>query len=134
MSSQESKPNQTLTDRDKALMDVRTKAVGFAIDWSKHLATLATGTVVVSGTFLKDLLQKGHAHSWLILLAWGCLILSLIVSSLVVGALITVINNPNKVADIDVYSAPVSGLAVIQATLLFAGLISFVVFVSLNFS
>jgi hypothetical protein len=129
-------PNVTeISERAKALLGVRTQTIGFAIDWCKHLATLATGTIVVSSAFIKDLLNgREVGHKWLVILAWGFLVLSLIVSSLVYGALIAVMNDAKFVQEINVFSKPASGLAMIQSFSLVVGLILFVVFVSLNFS
>jgi hypothetical protein len=132
MNAQDTEPRTTLTDVEKAQLDLRTKSIAAAIDWSKHLATLATGSVVVSGTFLKDLLGPKQCHKWLIILCWGCLIGSLLVNIFVFGAFVARLNDSRRIADIDAYSSPGRGLAFLQAVLFLSGLILFVIYVSLN--
>lgn len=126
------KCQMTLTDVQKAQIDVRTKSVAAAIDWSKHLATLATGSVVFSGTFIKDLLGTGQRCKWVIMLCWGFLICSILVNVLVFGAFIKVLNNPDKITDLDTYASPARGLAIAQAVLFLGGLVAFVFYVALN--
>jgi hypothetical protein len=73
------------------------------VDLAKLEITLATGTVVFSGTFLKDLLgasiRSAGPPFQVLFLSWGLLVLSIVVGLFFVGRSVTLLASDNVKAD-----------------------------------
>ena len=66
------------------------KTAELAADWAKHVTTLAIGTLVLSATFISDVLgNDAHIDSqWALLVAWVLLVATAVCGVLAQGALI----------------------------------------------
>lgn len=108
------------------------KAFDMADAWAKHIATLATGTLVLSATFLKDVLPNDANVEWsgLLYSAWTLLVVSTVLGLVVLGALMSGLSRADQKLDIYAPSIRLSGFAQIATFLL--GICLFALFVGLN--
>jgi hypothetical protein len=113
-----------------------TKAVEVALEWSKQIITLATGTIVLSGTFIKDIFATNLSsdqilsREWLFA-CWVAMLLAVIFSILFIGALTSLLSQAGTP---DVFSGMSRGLAVLEVSTFVFGVVAFVVFVTFNLS
>lgn len=105
------------------------KALDAALEWSKQITTLATGTLVLSATFIKDLFAKIIYCKSIILTCWVLMGVSILFGILYLGSLCSLLSSGKK---FNIYEAPSVVLAVIQVSAFILGLASFVFFVFQN--
>lgn len=108
----------------------RIEAVKAALEWSKQVLTLATGTLVLSGTFIKDIFKSTVKNPNLIMVSWILMSLSVLFGILFLGKMVSILNE-KKGKEVDVYSGMWVGVT--HVTAFFLGLIFFVFFVYRNF-
>ena len=107
------------------------KSVDLALEWSKQLMALATGTLVLSGTFVKDLFGNNIGWAWLLLTVWGLLAISILTGMLFMGSLCTLIDGTNR-NRVSIYRSPVRELGLIHFCSFVIALLLFAVFSMLN--
>lgn len=114
-------------------LELRKKAIDLAIEWTKQITTLATGTLVLSGTFIKDLFTGHVEWPMFIVVAWIAMSLSALFGILYVGALISMVSTAASADDLDINKnqngRPV---ALIHIVAFMVGLGAFVAFITKN--
>jgi hypothetical protein len=114
-------------------LELRKKAIDIAIEWTKQITTLATGTLVLSGTFIKDLFTGHVEWSIVIIVSWMAMSLSALFGILYVGALIAVVSTAGNAADLDVNkNRNGRTVARIHIVAFMVGLVTFVTFITKN--
>jgi hypothetical protein len=114
-------------------MPNRIKSVETALEWTKQITTLASGVLVVSGTFIKDLFDgKVQAFGWLIL-CWLSLCVCILFGVLFMGSLCSILEKKEDAA-ISIYSQPAQALGFIHFAGFFLAVICFAVFTLTNIS
>ena len=108
------------------------KAFEMADGWTKHIATLAAGTLVLSATFIKDLLPANSDldAKGVLFTAWALLITSVVFSLLVLGGITSNLTRSDD--QLDVFSPNIRISALLQFTAFVSGVILFVIFAGLN--
>lgn len=109
------------------------EAVKIAGEWNKQLSLWATGSVVLSITFMKDLLAGVEiSRTWRVVLAlaWGILVLSIFVGNFAYGA-------PLTGAGIEAQfrlriNSTTRNLSIVQASLFVVGMAGLVLFAAFN--
>lgn len=105
------------------------EAVKIAGEWNKQLSLWATGSVVLSITFMKDLLSGATiSRAWRLdlALAWGVLVFSILVGNFAYGAPLT---GAGKVATFKLkVNRSTRVLSIIQASLFVLGMGCLVLF------
>jgi outer membrane protein OmpA-like peptidoglycan-associated protein len=117
---------------DKAA-EIRLKAFDSVSEWSKHITTIASATLVLSATFIKDIISGHVVHQGYLSWSWGLLLCSIISSAGVLGSLIACLNK-GEPGQLDVYSPSIIITAVSQVVLFGVGMGLFICFVSANLS
>ena len=115
-------------------LENRRKAFEFADAWAKLLSSLATGIIVLSATFIKDIFPKDHAlqDKGILFAAWVILGVSTLLGPIVLGALISNLSRADSTRTLDVYAPTIQFLSVLQILTFTVGLILFSTFVGLN--
>ncbi len=123
------KAQASTDDADKK--EMRIKAVESALEWSKQITTLATGTLVLSGTFIKDLFSGQIVWKGFILACWIGMGISVLFGILYLGSLCYLLSSSKKAEQLDIYG---SGriIGVIHVLTFFLGLAAFIVFLTKN--
>ena len=118
-------------NNDDTRLELHQKAIDTAIEWSKQITTLATGTLVLSGTFIKDLFTDHVEWSKVIVICWIAMSLSALFGILYVGALCAMLSKAKGPDDLDIYK---NGrlLALIHVMAFLIGLGTFIAFVTKN--
>lgn len=106
------------------------EAVKIAGEWNKQLSLWATGSIVLSITFLKDLLSGVDIGFWskcALIFSWVLLALSIFIGNFAYGAPLTGAgkNDPNWKLQVNEESRT---LSIIQATLFVLGIASLIIF------
>lgn len=107
----------------------RIEAAKAALDWSKQILTLATGTLVLSGTFIKEVFHTPVIMQEWIIACWILMSASVLFGLLFLGVIVNVLSEKSG-ADVDVYSN--RWVAILHVLTFLVGLICFVVFISCN--
>lgn len=105
------------------------KSVDLALEWSKQLTALATGTLVLSGTFVKDLFNGSVGWIALLLVCWSLLILCILSGMLFMGALCSLVDRGKSAS---IYKQPSLTLAILHFASFVGALILFAIFSGLN--
>jgi MFS family permease len=115
-------------------LENRRKAFEFADAWAKLLASLATGTLVLSATFIKDIFpdSKSLETKGILFAAWIVLGISAFMGPMVLGALVAHLNRASSTRELDVYSGSIQVLSILQICTFFLGLVLFSTFVAIN--
>src|SRR6476661_6739054 len=92
---------------------LRLKAFDSVSDWSKQITTIASATLVLSATFVKDLLSGHTIHSCYLWTSWVLFLLSIVVGVAVLGTLVAPLNRGDQ-TQLDVYSPSIWGAALFQ--------------------
>jgi hypothetical protein len=119
-------------DGTTSIAESRLKAFDLAGEWAKHITTLAIGTLVLSATFIKDVLPEGKPvdSSWLIFVAWALLGATSILGVLVQSALVAQLSRTRS--EPDIYDGTVRLFSALQFLLFFAGIGFFAAFAGIN--
>lgn len=116
------------------------KAFDVALDLTKQLMTLATGTLALTATFIKEILKIPIGEpvplKWLLFITWGLMLLSIFCGLLAYGAIsgtldgadITLKNNPEK--RLSPFNFNITLWAVYQAVIFYLGIVSLIVYVA----
>ena len=115
-------------------LENRRKAFEFADAWAKLISTLATGTIVLSATFVKDIFPEGQALSDTALLfaSWVLLGVSTLLGPMVLGALVAHLSRADSTHQLDVYATSIRVLSLLQIVSFTVGITLFALFVGLN--
>jgi len=113
--------------------ELRLKAFDTVSDWSKQVTTIASATLVLSATFIKDILGGHTEHTCYLWTSWFSLLATVVVGVFVLGALASNLNDGNP-AQLDIYSGSILGASVVQILLFLIGMIAFILFVMSNLS
>src|SRR5215213_4150161 len=113
-----------------------TKPIEAALEWSKQITTLATGTLALSGTFIQMFFENPIAQKGWILASWILMGTSILSGVMYLGALCSLLADAGKpeaqAEDLDIYKPPGVIIAVIHVLTFLFGLVTFIVFVFLN--
>jgi MFS family permease len=115
-------------------LENRRKAFDFADAWARLISTLATGTLVLSATFLKDVFPKDQPFEYKAILfaSWAALAVSTMLGPMVLGALIAHLNRPDSTRTFDVFSGSIRLVSLLQIVTFFVGITLFAIFVGYN--
>lgn len=100
------------------------------LEWTKQITTLATGTLVLSATFIKDIFQNKIEYHFIIILAWVFFAISILFGIILMGN-ICYLTLQKKV---NIYANPTRIIAIMHFMCFFIGLVLFIFFVSQNFN
>jgi hypothetical protein len=114
-----------------ALKDLRTESIKAAIEWSKQITALSTGTIIISGTFIKDILGGDISYKVLIIASWLALFASTILGVLFLATICAILSTGN-VNELDIYSRPSKEIAIFHIIFFFVGVAAFIIFVAIN--
>jgi hypothetical protein len=115
-------------------LENRRKAFEFADAWAKLLSGLATGTIVLSATFIKDIFPSGQAleSTGALFAAWAFLGISTLLGPMVLVALVSHLNRAESTYELDVYAPSIRILSLLQIATFALGIFLFATFVALN--
>ena len=111
--------------------DQRIESVKTAHELSKHLIMLATGTIILSGTFIKDIANGSVSDMTFLLASWISMAISILFGVLLSGSLIYSLSSKQG-EDLDPYQGNYKG--VIQSSAFLLGIILFIYFIKENSS
>ncbi len=114
--------------------DNNLKAFDFVKESAVQLITLASGAVVLSATFYKDVLVGAPRHRLLQEWSWGLFLLSILSGIGVLGALGSELKRTADAKDLDIYKRNVRGSSLSQQLTFLAAVSLFTLFVILNMS
>jgi hypothetical protein len=112
--------------------DIKLKAFDSVSEWSKQIITIASATLVLSATFIKDILAGAVVHQGSLTAAW-VLLLSCIASGVFVLSALSASLNKGDPAELDIYSPAIVITALLQIGLFVAGMSFFIYFAAANF-
>ena len=115
--------------------DVRLKLIDTTQEWSKQIVTLATGTLVLSATFLKDLFGKALHAEGALLTCWVSLTVAACAGALFLGALSALLGRAatdRNLTKIDVFATSSRLLAFVQIVTFIVGMSAFTWFAWAN--
>jgi hypothetical protein len=105
------------------------KSMDLALEWSKQLMALSTGSLVLSATFLKDLFGAGVGWIALLVTSWFFFLGCILFGMLFMGALCALADRGGKAS---IYGQPALGLALMHFGSFALAMIAFTVFSTLN--
>src|SRR5258706_15750360 len=99
-----------MPNEEDPAVKLRLKAFDSVSEWSKQITTIASASLVLSATFIKDILAGHTVHSGYLWTSWVLLLLTIIAGVFVLGALAARLNSgdPGK---LDVYSSSIIATA-----------------------
>jgi len=101
--------------------EIQLKAFDSVLEWSKLLVTIASGTLVLSATFVKDIVAGHVINWWPLWYSWIAFLVSSAFGICVVGALSAQLNR-GEVSALDVFKGSIRFTATIQVLAFLAGL------------
>jgi hypothetical protein len=107
--------------------ELRLKSVETALEWSKQIIALASGILVVSGTFVKELFGGRICGVGYLIACWIALTVCVLFGLLFVGSLCSLLAQ-RKVRDVTIYCQPAQFLGLMHFLAFFAALIFFTLF------
>jgi len=110
--------------------DRQFKSVDLALEWSKQVMALATGSLVLSVTFVKDLFNGRIEWASMLIITWILLVLCILSGFVFLGALCSMIDNSDR--KISIYESPVQWMALIHFGFFVTALVVFAIFAILN--
>jgi len=113
--------------------DIKVKAFDTILEWSKQLITIASATIVLSATFVKDIFSDTIVYQGWLFASWILFIFSIVVGILVIGSLAAYLNTGDG-SQLDVYKPSIWSTALAQGALFLFGLGTFLWFVYSNVS
>ncbi len=115
--------------------DIKIKSYEIALSWSKHITTLSTGTLILSATFLKNVLDNGYCNENLLVISWILYGASILFGFFFIGFLngsLADCNSDSDVEELDIYKGTPRILGLLQVLPFIAGMILFIIFASKN--
>src|SRR5262245_21985247 len=101
------------------------KAFDMVSEWSRHITTIASATLVLSATFIKDIISGSATSIGMLTWAWITLLLSILAGVFVLGSLTASLNKHK----LDVYAWGIKITAIFQVVLFLGGISLFIWFV-----
>ncbi len=111
--------------------DLKVKSVDTALEWTKQIIALASGILVVSGTFIKDLFDGKITARPLLMISWSSLCVCILFGLLFMGSLCSLLAT-KEAKDVSIYSKPAQYLGFIHFASFFSALVFFAVFAFCN--
>jgi hypothetical protein len=113
------------------------KAFDSALDLTKQLITLSTGTLALTATFIKDILKvdtaKGIPYRYLLFTTWGLMLFSVFCGLLAYGAITGTLEgadiNPGK--RISPFNSNIRIWALAQCAVFYLGILFLIIYVGL---
>jgi hypothetical protein len=109
------------------------EVIGAVLEWTKQITTLGTGTLVLSATFITDILKGKIEYDWILIVSWVLFAISAVLGIFVMGNMCFLFSSRNKETP-SIYNLTTRILAIIHFVTFAVGLIGFVFFASFNFS
>jgi hypothetical protein len=98
--------------------ELYTKPIEAALEWSKQITTLATGTLVLSGTFIQLFFENTLVQKGWILVSWILMGTSIVFGITYLGALCSLLayaaDSSASNEDISIYNQPGLTIAIIH--------------------
>jgi hypothetical protein len=117
------------------VLENKRKAFELAESLATLLSTLATGTIVLSGIFIKDILatnNEGLEMQALLFLAWATLGVAGALGPVVIGQLVWDLDGPASTQNLTVQSARIRLSSAVQIVFFYGGILFFAIFVGTN--
>ncbi len=111
--------------------ELRTESIKLALEWSKQIIALATGTLVISGTFMKDILKGPIIWKDGVVWCWIGMIISVFFGIIFLGNLCSLLSS-GVTEQRGIYAPQSLIIALIHILSFFVGLVLFVIFVAKN--
>ena len=108
------------------------EVINVVLEWSKQITTLASGTLVLSATFVKDIFQGTVLHQWALVSSWLLFALSAIFGIILLGNICFLFSNQNEEPP-SIYNGATRIIALIHCCSFGIGLALFFYFASYNF-
>jgi len=117
-----------------ATEEAKLKAFDTVLEWAKQLVTISAALLVLSTTFIRNVVPDLSTMSAQGLLAtsWGILLGSVILGVCVMGTLAASLNDTKDVSSLDVFETPIRVMGLLQFLLFLAGIGLFMCFVNSN--
>jgi len=122
-----------MSNEENPATKLRLKAFDSVSEWSKQITTIASASLVLSATFIKDIMAGHAVHPWYLWISWVLLLLTIITGVFVLGTLAAQLNKGDQ-DTLDVYSPSIVGAAIVQTALFLLGMVAFIFFVASNLS
>lgn len=108
------------------------EVISAVLEWTKQITTLATGTLVLSATFITDILKGKIEYECILITSWILFALSALLGILVMGNVCYLFSSRNKETP-SIYDGTTRLIANLHFFTFSFGLIGFVFFASVNF-
>jgi len=111
------------------------KAFDGALDLVKQLITLSTGTLALTATFIKDILnvQKGSIpHLWILYVTWGLMLLSIFCGLFAHGSIVGTLEGADIVPEkrISPFNTNIRFWSLGQCIVFYLGILFLVIYVA----
>lgn len=106
--------------------------INAVLEWTKQITTLATGTLVLSATFITDILKGRVELEYILISSWVLFALSALFGILLMGNLCFLFSFRNKEPP-SIYGTTTRVIANLHFWTFLIGLVGFVYFASANF-
>lgn len=116
------------------MKEYKFKSYDMALEWSKQITTLSTGSLILSGTFLKDIFKNGFSYEWIIITSWIFLGISILFGVLFISRLngdMAKVTGEN-IEGLNIYETTTKVLGFLQIVPFLLGLAFFIIFLICN--
>ena len=110
--------------------EIELKAFDVVLEWTKQVVTIASATLVLSATFVKDMLSGKVVHQGCLTWAWVLLLVAVVSGVFVIGATVASLNKK----DLDAFGGMIGWTAIFQVVAFLIGMILFLYFAGANLS
>lgn len=111
--------------------DNGSKALDATLEWAKQITTLSAGALVLSATFIGDVLKNGISYKIILIASWSAFALSTLFGILLMGNICFLYSQKTDIQP-SIYDLTTRSLAIIHLATFFLGVILFMVFAALN--
>jgi len=119
------------------------KAFDSALDLTKLLITLATGTLALTATFIKDILHVSDAkpaipYKWLLFTTWGLMLFSVFWGLLAIGTITGTLDDieaaiaRSKQKKLTVFSGNIKLCSASQSLLFYIGIVCLIIYAAMT--
>lgn len=112
--------------------DDSNEVINAVLEWTKQITTLASGTLVLSATFIKDIFKGTVEHQILLICSWVLFAVSAIFGILLMGNLCYLFSEKNRGIR-SIYNLTTRLIGLIHFLAFVVGICFFVYFASSNF-